>query len=509
MAEPLIRPLDEHNERLLSHVHPADWTDPTPGGPYNLVVLGAGTAGLVTAAVGAGLGAKVALVERHLMGGDCLNVGCVPSKGIIAPARVAAAVRDAAEQCVGVGEWGVDFPAVMERMRRLRASIAHVDSAERFRSLGVDVYIGEAAFAGESSVRVGETTLKFSRAVIAIGARAVVPDIPGLAEAGPLTNETVFELTERPGRMLVVGGGPIGCEMAQAFQRLGTQVLLAERSGRILGGSDADAAKVVQDSLARDGVWVFNDTRLEKVELRDGQKVCHLATPDGPREEAVDHILVGAGRKANVEGLNLDAAGVACNEYGIEVDNHLQTSNPAVFAAGDVCSRYKFTHAADFMARMVVQNALVASYLKLAGWKKFDDLVIPHATYTSPEVAGVGLTEESAASGGVDVDAYRVEMADVDRAILEGQTEGFVKVLTAKGSDRIVGATVVAENAGDIIGSLSIAMTQGIGLGAIASCIHPYPTQADAVRRCGDLYNKTKLTPLAKTALEKFTSWTR
>ena len=510
MTQSLIEPQDEHNARLVSHVHPDDWTNPTPSGPYNLVVIGAGTAGLVTAAGAAGLGAKVALVERHLMGGDCLNVGCVPSKAVISSARVAATVRDAGGHHVGVGEWGVDFAAVMERMRRLRASIAPVDSAARFRSLGVDVFIGEAAFEGEGRVRVGETTLGFARAVIATGGRAVVPDIPGLAECEPLTNETVFELTQRPRRMLVLGGGPIGCEMAQALQRLGTQVLLVERSGRVLSSGDAEGAALVQESLAGDGVWVFTDAQLQRVDRRDGRLVAQIGTREGVREETVDRVLVGAGRRPNIEGLNLDRVGVEADEQtGVRVDDFLRTTNPAIFAAGDVCSRLKFTHAADFMARTVIQNALVASYVRVTGWKKMSDLIIPHATYTSPELAGIGHTEASAKDAGVDVDVYRVEMAEVDRAILEGRTEGFVKILTRRGGDRIVGATIVCENAGDLIGSVSLAMTQRIGLGAIASSIHPYPTVAEAIRRCGDAYNKTRLTPLAKTALDKFTSITR
>ena len=506
----LIAPPDEHNADLVANVHPQDWSNPTPGGRYNLVVIGAGTAGLVTAAGAAGLGAKVALVERHLMGGDCLNVGCVPSKGVITSARVAAAVRDAGRFGVEAELKGVDFPAVMERMRRLRAGIAHNDSARRFSDLGVDVYLGDAAFEGEGRVTVGDAVLEYSRAVIATGARAALPEVPGLAKAGPLTNETVFELTERPDAMLVVGGGPIGCELAQTFARFGTRVLLLERSARVLSNGDAEGAEVVQRALVADGVELLPESGLEKVEAREGRKVCFVTTPSGPREFAVDQILVGAGRVPNVDGLNLESVGVKSDpRKGVEVDEYLRTDNPSVFACGDVCSRHKFTHAADFMARMVIQNALVASYLKLAGWKKATDLVVPHVTYTSPELAGMGHTEASADDAGVAFDRYRVDMADVDRAILEGDTEGFVKVLTAKGSDEIIGATVVCENAGDIIGSLSIAMTQKIGLGAIAGCIHPYPTVAEAVRKCGDAYNKTRLTPLAKSAFEKFTSFTR
>ncbi|MFW6162666.1 MAG: mercuric reductase [Planctomycetota bacterium] len=499
-----VKPRDEHNLELKSNVHPPDWVNPTPDGRYNLVVLGAGTAGLVTAAGAAGLGARVALVERHLMGGDCLNVGCVPSKCLIRSSRAVADARHGDAFGVRVtGDVEVDFPAVMERMRRLRAEISHHDAAARFRDLGVDIYIGEARFAGEDTVEVAGKTLEFARAVICTGARAVDPPIEGLAEAGYLTNETVFNLTERPERLLVIGAGPLGCELAQAFCRLGSEVTVVERKGQPLSKEDPDAAAILIDAFRRDGIRFLLNAQIQRVEVRDGEKVVHVTSDGEPVEVAADAILVGAGRKPNVEGLNLDAVGVEHNKYGVVVNDHLQTTNPDIYAAGDICSRFKFTHTADFAARIVLQNAL------FFGRKKFSDLVIPWCTYTDPEVAHVGEYEHTAADKGIEVDTFKQELGEVDRAIADGETEGFVKVHLRKGTDRIVGATIVARHAGEMINELSLAIVAGLGLKTIGTIIHPYPTQAEAIRMLADQYNRTRLTPLAKKAFNRFLSWRR
>ena len=381
-----LEPLDEFNRQLQSNVHPADWTNPTPSGRYNLVVIGAGTAGLVTAAGAAGLGAKVALIERNLMGGDCLNVGCVPSKGLIAAARMAAGVDRARDFGVTLPEEiEVDFSAVMQRMRRLRARISPNDSAKRFRDLGVDVYFGQGRFLDSQSIEVAGTTLQFKRAVIATGARAAAPPIPGLQTVEYLTNETLFSLTERPQRLGIIGAGPIGCEMAQAFAQLGSEVLLVEAEHGILPREDRDAAEIVQKALESNGVRLFccgknlqvrNDGGIRLAVESHGQKY----------DEVVDQLLVSVGRAPNVEHLNLEAVGVDYDRKGIKVDDHLRTTNPRIFAAGDICSPYQFTHAADFMARIVIQNAL------FFGRARASRLVIPWCTYTSPEIAHVGIT---------------------------------------------------------------------------------------------------------------------
>ena len=502
---PEILPHDVHNETLLSHVHPSDWINPVPSGKYNLVVIGAGTAGLVTAAGAAGLGAKVALVERHFMGGDCLNVGCVPSKAIISGARAAAAVRAAGELGVRVPEGAtVDFPAVMERMRKLRSGISPHDSVRRFTELGVDVFLGQGRFLDSSTVAVGETKLSFAKAVIATGARASAPPVEGLDTVPYLTNESLFSLTELPRRLAVIGAGPIGCEMAQAFARFGSEVYLVESMPGILNREDPAAAAVVKEHLLRDGVKVLCCGKELKLSPADrGGVRLQVETGERGYDLGVDQVLVAVGRAPNVEGLDLEKAGVAYDRKGVQIDDHFRTTNKRVFAAGDICSPYQFTHAADFMARAVIRNAL------FFGRAKHSALVIPWCTYTSPELAHVGLNPAEADQRGIAIDTFTQPMSGVDRAILEGETEGFVRIHVKKGSDRIVGATIVAANAGDMIGEISLAMTQGIGLGAIANAIHPYPTRAEAIRKVGDLYNRTRLTPLVQTLMGKWLAWAR
>jgi pyruvate/2-oxoglutarate dehydrogenase complex dihydrolipoamide dehydrogenase (E3) component len=493
-----IHPPDAHNRRLVSLVHPPEWRNPIPRGRYNLVVVGAGTAGLVSAAGAAGLGARVALVERHLLGGDCLNVGCVPSKGLIAAARVAAQARRAADFGVRVSEVSVDFGAVMERMRRLRSGIAPVDSVGRFTELGVDVFMGHGRFTGPTSLEVGGQNLEFARAVIATGARAAAPPIAGLAEAGYLTNETLFSLTELPRRLLVIGGGPIGCEMAQAFCRFGSEVTLLEASSHVLVREDADAAAIVEQQLQRDGVRALCEATVTGVETRGAEQTVHYRLGDTAHAVTCDAILVAVGRAPNLDDLGLEAAGVRFGRSGVEVNDRLQTSNARIYAAGDIASRYKFTHTADALARIVLQNAL------FGGRKKASALTVPWCTYTSPEVAHVGLSEREAAERGLAVTTFTTELQHVDRAILDGDTAGFVRVHVKAGTDRIVGATIVAEHAGEMISEISAAMAGRLGLGRLASIIHPYPTQAEAIRKTGDAYNRTRLTPLVRTL---FAGW--
>ncbi|MBT5020351.1 mercuric reductase [Planctomicrobium sp.] len=501
-----LQPFDEHNQRLEENVHPTDWTNPTSTKPYHLVVIGAGTAGLVTAAGAAGLGARVALVERELMGGDCLNVGCVPSKGIIRSARVASLVKEAQRFGINVpAGTSIDFPSVMERMRKLRAAISPNDSAKRFSDLGIDVYFGQAEFTDENSLSVTRddgniSQVNYKKAVIATGARASAPEIPGLQDVNYLTNENLFSLTELPKRFGIVGSGPIGSEMAQTFANLGSEVFLFERDAHILTREDADAAAIVQKHLAQDGVNLVLNAKEMRVESAEGKGIhVHVTQSGTPQEFIVDELLIAVGRAPNTDGLNLEAVNVNYDKSGVEVNDHLQTTNAHIFAAGDICSKYKFTHAADFQARMVIQNALFA--LGPFGKKKASDLLIPWATYTSPEIAHVGLYENDAKEKSIEIDTYTQHFNEVDRAILEGQTDGFVKVITQKGTDKILGATIVAENAGDMISEITLAMTAGTGLSKIGAAIHPYPTQAEAIRKLGDQYSRTKLTPTSKKIL--------
>jgi len=501
----IVSPWDAHNRQLVSHVHPPGWKNPKPASRYNLVVIGAGTAGLVSAAGAAGLGAKVALIERHLMGGDCLNVGCVPSKALISAARAAAAVRDAGAFGVKVPD-GIefDFGQAMERMRRLRAAIAPHDAAQRFRDMGIDVFMGSGQFIDGRTIAIEGQRLNFKKAVIATGARAAAPPIEGLQEVPYLTNETVFSLTELPRRLAVIGAGPIGCEMAQAFARFGSEVLLVEAMHGILPKEDRDASDIVLESMRSDGVKLLCCGKELKLARAGGGKIrLAVESHDKGYAEIVDQLLVAVGRAPNVEGLGLENAAIAFNQKGVQVNDRLQTTNPNIYAAGDICSPYQFTHAADFMARNVIRNAL------FFGRAKASALTIPWCTYTEPEVAHVGLYEEEAAAQGIAVDTFTRELSDVDRSLLEGRTNGLARVHVRKGTDKIVGATIVAANAGDMISELTLAMTHGLGLKQISAAIHPYPTQAEAIRQIGDAYNRTRLTPFAKSLFSRLMAWRR
>ncbi|MBW2245367.1 MAG: mercuric reductase [Deltaproteobacteria bacterium] len=503
---PKIEPWDEFNQTLVSNVHPADWSNPVPDGRYNLVVVGAGTGGLITALVASSLGAKVALIERHLMGGDCLNVGCVPSKAVIRSAHLAHEARASKSLGLGIGEGQLpDFSAAMQRMREIRSRISHEDSAKRYsEEFGIDIFLGNARFAGEGKVDVDGTSLEFAKAVIATGARAIAPPIPGLAEAGYLDNENVFNLTTRPNRLAVIGAGPIGCELTQAFRRLGSEVWILERASQILTREDPDAAKIVQDGFQREGIEMVFDCQIQRVEKRGDEKVIHLSCPEkGERELVVDEILVGAGRAPNVSDMGLEEVGVEFDlRQGVTVDDHLRTTNPRIWAVGDVCMRWKFTHAADAAAKIVVQNALFS--VGPFGKKKLSDLVMPWCTYTDPEIAHVGLYAHDAEADGVPIDTYTASMAEANRAVTDGQEEGFIKVHVKKGTDQIVGATIVAAHAGDLITQLTLAITQKIGLGTFTNVIFPYPTQGEALKRAAGGYTRTRLTPTVKRLFEKW-----
>ena len=502
-----VAPNDAYNETLARNVHPFDWVNPEPAPRYNLVVIGAGTAGLVTAAGAAGLGARVALIERHLMGGDCLNVGCVPSKGILRASRAVHGARNAGEFGVSGGDGiSVDFGAVMERMRRLRSGISVHDSAARFRDeLGVDVFFGEGRFTGPDVVEVKGKQLRFARAAICTGARTAAPPVPGLAETGYLTNETVFSLTELPPRLAVIGGGPIGCELAQAFARLGSRVsMVGHRTDHLLPREDPDAAGILQTVFAREGIELYLPAQGLQVSLRDGKKALRFESGGRQVEIEVDEILVGVGRAPNLEGLGLEAAGVAFDaRKGVTVNDHLQTSNPRVYSAGDICFPYKFTHTADALARILIANAL------FMGRQRSSVLTVPWCTYTDPEIAHVGMYARDAEKRGIPVHTLTVPLSDVDRAVLDGETEGFARVHLKKGSDRILGATLVARHAGEMINELSLAITSGLGLSAIGRTIHPYPTQAEAVKKLADAYNRTRLTPFVRRVLTGWLKWRR
>lgn len=492
-----VYPLDEHNAKLLDNVHPKRWLNPQPK-PYNLVVIGAGAGGLVSAAGAAGVGARVALIEAHLLGGDCLNVGCVPSKALLRCAKAAAEVRDAGRFGVRIkGEISVDFGYVMERMRRLRAQISPVDSAKRFsEQLGVDLFMGKGVFSGKNSIEVGGKTLTFAKAVIATGGTAAIPNIPGLSDAPYLTNSSIFNLTELPQRFGVIGAGPIGMELAQAFQRLGAQVTVFSRDGQILPKEEPEAAAIVKESMAGDGIAFAFNSIFKRVEGEGNNGPVRVILDEGGRERSFefDALLIATGRKPAVAGLGLEQAGVDFDgRLGVAVNDKLQTTNPDIYAVGDVASKYQFTHMADFMARLVIKNAL------FFGRDKVSDLLIPWTTYTDPEVAHVGLYEKDLTERNIPFATFTREFSDVDRGIVDGIESGYVKIHVAKGKDRILGATIVGSHAGDMISEITVAMQAGMGLGRLAGVIHPYPTAAEAIRQCGDAYNRGRLTPAVKS----------
>jgi pyruvate/2-oxoglutarate dehydrogenase complex dihydrolipoamide dehydrogenase (E3) component len=470
--------------------------------PFNVVVIGAGTAGLVTAAGTAGLGGRVALIERKLMGGDCLNFGCVPSKALISSARLIQQIRESEK-------WGLDrqepqfaFEKVFERMRARRAKIAPNDSQERFESLGVDVFRGEAHFVSPHEIDVDGQRLRAPNFVIATGSRFALPKIEGIEKVPYFTNETVFDqLREKPESMIVLGGGPIGCELGQSLSRLGVKVTIVEYGQRILAPEDIDVAEFMQKRLEAEGIEVQHCTEAKRVSMRDGVITLEgtykpAGVDQGAPTQCTGHgLLVAVGRCPMIKALNLEAAGVKYTPNGVEVNDYMQTSQPHIYAAGDIANRLKFTHTADFTARVVVRNILMPfQFLR----QKVNCAVVPWCTYTDPEVAHVGLGEKEAKQKNVEYDLFVVPLEDVDRAVVESKEAGFAKILTAKGSDRILGATIVGPHAGDLLHEFVLAMNAKIGLGKIASTIHAYPTFAELARKAGDKYNKTRLTPRAK-----------
>ena len=498
-----IKPLDEYNQELLANVHPPDWANPTPVALYDLVVIGAGTAGLVTAkgAAGLGIGLKVAMIEKNLMGGDCLNVGCVPSKCLIRSSRVVAEMKNSLPYGVQPPEdIKIDFPEVMARMRQVRTGISPVDSATGAKKAGVDVFFGEAKFKDRDTITVGGKDLKFKKAVIAAGARAVRPQITGIEEAEYLTNESVFSLTTLPEKLAVIGGGPIGCELAQAFQRLGSEVTLFHKGSHLLNKEDPDAAEIVQQALIKDGIRLVLNCQIEGVKQSLEGKVINFTSDKGQQSIAVSEILAGAGRQPNVESLNLEAVGVEYDERrGVRVNDNLQTTNSKIFAAGDICMNYKFTHAADAAARIVIKNTLFSPFG--LGKAKLSDLVMSWVTFTDPEIAHVGMYEDEAHAKNIDCNTIKIDFDDVDRALADGETEGFVKILHKKGSDEILGATIVAPHAGEMISEITAAMIGGMGLSKLSTVIHPYPTQAMAIKQAADAYRRTLLTERTKKLL--------
>lgn len=504
---PLLSPLDEFNRKAIENLHPSSWRNPIPGGRYNLVVLGGGTAGLVSAAAAGILGARVALVERHLLGGDCTNYGCVPSKALLRSARAVRETRHSSHFGVRHGEIDADFRDVMARMRSLRAQISANDSALRFQNFGVDVYFGEARFASphQLAVQTGENTtrLEFKSAIIATGARPAVPPIPGLAEVGSFTNETIFSLEELPRRLIVLGAGPIGCELAQAFRRFGAEVTLIGRSPRLLPRDEPEATEVLRKQFEAEGICVLLESEAVLVTTSGQEKVVTYQHAGMCRQVRGDAILTALGRRPALETLGLEHAGVAFNAKGVLVNDHLRTSASHIYAAGDVCSEWKFTHAAEAMARLAVRNAL------FWGRQRMSSLVIPWCTYTDPEIAHVGIDHPTDSRRSSEIAVYTKELADTDRAVLDSDTAGYARLYVGRRSGRVLGATMVGQHAGDCIAEAVLAITTRQPVSALSGVIHPYPTVAEAWKRAADLHLQERLKPWLTTWLRRSFRWRR
>ena len=477
---------------------------------YNLVAIGGGTAGLVSAAGTAGLGGRVALVEAAKMGGDCLNYGCVPSKALVSTSKLIHQVRTAERHGLDETEPRFRFERVFEHMRERRAAIAPNDSPERFRGLGVEVFEARARFVSPGEVELDDgRRLPAANFVIATGTRPYAPDIPGLADIPYLTNETFFDRQDTaPKSLLILGGGPIGCELGQVMRRLGVRVTILTDVGRLLPRDDAEASSVVEEAFAAEGIEVVRRCRVERFRrTEDGGVEASVRTGEdggkdggeGGGEErrfTAERLLLAAGRTPNVDDLGLDAAGVEYDaRRGIPVDAALRTNVRHIYAAGDVAGPYRFTHTADYQARLVVRNVLLPRPVPRA---RADYRYVPWVTYVDPEIAHFGLSEADAEAQGIPVEVHRHENADLDRAITENATRGFVKVVTPRGKDRILGATVAAPRAGEILHEILAAAKHGVGLSSLSSTIHGYPTWAQAVQRAADAYQRTRLTPKAK-----------
>ncbi|WP_051849528.1 mercuric reductase [Thiomonas sp. FB-Cd] len=479
---------DPHEQELLSNVRPADWVNPTPSGVYQLLIIGAGPGGIAAARTAAALGVKVALIERHRLGGGSLSYGCVPSKAMIRTARVYADMRNAPNfGAVPPRAIEVDFQMAMERLRHIRARISRVDSAARLIAEGIDLYFGVAHFVGADAVEVAGQRLRFKKALIATGSRSIVPEIPGLTEVGYLTNESVFNLTVPPRSLLVIGGGPLGCELAQAFSRLGVKTIIAHNAPLFLPKEERDAAQMMSDALARDGVEIHLNSDVLSARMEHGRKRVELVNDGQLTTVDVDEILTGIGHMPAVRALRLEAAGVAYDpEAGVHVDDFLRTSNPRIYAAGDVCLEHKYSNMAVASACVAVQNAL------FYGRKRMSVLTIPWCTYTDPEIAHIGMSVRQARERDIPVKTFTVPMHDDDRAITDGEENGFVKIHVREGTDTILGATIVARDAGEMINGISMAMVAGMGLGALATVVHAHPTQGEAIKMAGEAYLRTQ-----------------
>lgn len=462
---------------FLQRVRPADWKNPKPQDCFDLAIIGAGPAGIVAAESASRLGYSVALVERNRVGGNSLNSGSVPSKAIIRTARVYADINEAEEFGASGSQENVpDFPAAMARMRRIRTRIAEFHSVDSLLALGVQVFFGDARFDARDALVIGESRLRFKKCLIATGARPRTSEIPGLDQIGYSTSDTIFEKITLPKRLVVIGGGPLGCELAQALCRLGPHVTIVQNEPKFLPGEERDAAEILSWSMARDGVEIHLNTSVVGAREVGGTKILETLNNEVRGTIKADEILLCIGRVPNVEDLGLEAAAIELgSNRGIRVDDFLCTTNPNVYAAGDVCMPYKFTNAAQASAHIAVQNAL------LSGQQRHTELTIPWCTFCDPEIAHVGLRVLEARQRSIPIKSFTIMMQDVDRAITDGQDVGYLKIHIEDGTDKILGATIVASRASELVNEMAVILGSGISMNKLANIVHTYPTESRAI----------------------------
>ncbi len=472
----------------------------------NVVVIGAGSAGLIASLITAGAKAKVILIEKHKMGGDCLNTGCVPSKAIIRSGRIMSYIRRAKEFGIDGAVGKVNFSEVMARIQGVIKTIEPHDSVERFTSLGVEVELGDAVIESPYSVKVNDRTITTRSIILATGARPFVPPIPGLIEIDYLTSDSVWSLDELPKRLLVVGGGPIGCELAQAFSNLGAKVTQVDMADRIMPREDKEVSEIVSKAFREQGIQLLTGHKLLKFGAGDNGDYMEAENNGESVRVEFDKVLLAIGRKANVEGFGLENLGLALTKQGtVEVNEYLQTSLPNIFACGDVAGPYQFTHMASFQAWFASLNAMLGGL-----WRsKTNYNVVPWATFTDPEVARVGLSEAEAIERNIVYELTRYEMEHHDRSLADGEAHGFIKILTAPGKDKILGVTIVGHHASEVIGEFVFAMTHGMGLKKISAVTHIYPTLLEANKFASNAWRSERLPVKYFPYLEKFFAWRR
>lgn len=483
----------------------AKWKKPTTF-DRNVIAIGAGAGGLVTTYIAAAVKAKVTLIEKHKMGGDCLNTGCVPSKALIRSAHAIHEIRRADEFGIYTDNPRIDFKKVMSRIQHVIQDIEPHDSIERYTKLGVECIQGEATIISPWEVMVNGQRLTTKNIVIATGARPLVPKIPGLDTVKYLTSDTIWQLDDLPKKLLVLGGGPIGCELAQSFARLGSDVSLVEMANQLLIREDADAAELVEKSLTDDGINILLSHKAMRFEKDGDIQRVYLKYNDEDVIIEFDYVMLALGRAANISGFGVEELGIELSERGtIQVNAYLQTNYPNIYAVGDVAGPFQLTHVAGHQAWYAAVNALFGSVKKF----KVDYSVIPAATYTSPEVARVGINEKEAIALGIDFEITRYGIDDLDRAIADGEAHGFIKVITPKGKDKILGATIVGSHAGDLLAEFTLAMRHNLGLNKILGTIHPYPTMSEAVKYSAGVWKQKNAPQRLLTWVEKFHDWMR